>query len=240
MLPSETDVVVVGAGPTGLALAIALQQAGIRHLLIDTLAQGQNTSRAAVIHAHTLEVLDGIGVADEITRRGLVLSTLTIRDRDRALPNLAFDTLASRHACLLMLPQDVTERVLADRLLSLGGAVHRRVTATRIEQGQSGVEVAVSSPAGESVVRARYAVGADGMHSTVRAAAGMPFEGAPTRGPSSWPTSASIGRCGGRRCRCSSPRPVWWSSRPCRTMHFASWRRWPTRRSGRRSPTSRP
>lgn len=77
--------------------------------------------------------LDGIGVADELTRRGLALSTFTIRDRDRALLSLAFDSLDSRHACLLILPQDVTERVLADRLLSLGGVVHRGVTATRID-----------------------------------------------------------------------------------------------------------
>ena len=58
MFPSETDVLIVGAGPTGLSLAATLQQAGIRHVLIDKLAEGQNTSRAAVIHAHTLEVLE--------------------------------------------------------------------------------------------------------------------------------------------------------------------------------------
>ena len=57
MLPTRTDVLIVGAGPTGLALAIALQQAGVDHLLIDRLPEGQNTSRAAVIHAHTLDML---------------------------------------------------------------------------------------------------------------------------------------------------------------------------------------
>jgi 2-polyprenyl-6-methoxyphenol hydroxylase-like FAD-dependent oxidoreductase len=62
MLPTETDVLIIGAGPTGLALATTLQQAGIRHVLIDKLAEGQNTSRAAVIHAHTLDVLDSIEV----------------------------------------------------------------------------------------------------------------------------------------------------------------------------------
>ena len=109
MFPSETDVLVVGAGPTGLALAATLQQAGIRHVLIDKLAEGHNTSRAAVIHAHTLEVLESIGVADQLAARGLKLSTFRIRDRDRALLSLPFDTLASPHAYLLMLPQDVTE-----------------------------------------------------------------------------------------------------------------------------------
>ena len=110
MFPSETDVLIVGAGPTGLSLAATLQQAGIRHVLIDKLAEGHNTSRAAVIHAHTLEVLESIGVADPLAARGLKLSTFRIRDRDRALLSLPFDTLASRHAYLLMLPQDVTEK----------------------------------------------------------------------------------------------------------------------------------
>src|SRR5215468_2845332 len=102
MLPTDTDVLIVGAGPTGLTLAIALQQAGVRHLLIDKLAEGQNTSRAAVIHAHTLEALEPLGVADQLAERGLKLSTFSIRDRDRALVSLAFDTLASKHAYLLM------------------------------------------------------------------------------------------------------------------------------------------
>src|SRR5262245_29600673 len=178
MLPNETDVLIVGAGPTGLALATTLQQAGVRHVLIDKLAEGQNTSRAAVIHAHTLDMLDTIGVGDALASKGLKLSKFTIRDRDHALLSLAFDTLASRHAYLLMLPQEITEKVLAERLLLLGGAVHRGVTAAGVEQGDGGVEVGLSSAAGQSTIRARYVVGADGMHSAVRAAAGIAFEGA--------------------------------------------------------------
>src|SRR5262245_6083685 len=109
MLPGETDVLIVGAGPTGLSLAIALQQAGIAHLLIDKLSAGQNTSRAAVIHAPTLEALESLGVTDQLAGRGLKLAHFRIRDRDRALLNLPFDQLQSRHPYLLMLPQDVTE-----------------------------------------------------------------------------------------------------------------------------------
>ena len=179
MIPTETDVLIVGAGPTGLSLAITLQQAGIRHVLIDKLAEGHNTSRAAVIHAHTLEVLESIGVADQLTAHGLKLSSFSIRDRDRALLSLPFDTLASKHAYLLMLPQDVTERVLAGRLTALGGVIHRGVAATGVKQSQAGAEVRVMSQAGEHTIRARHVVGADGMHSNVRAAAGIAYEGAP-------------------------------------------------------------
>ena len=68
MFPTKTDVLIVGAGPTGLALAVALQQAGIDHLLIDSSPTGQNTSRAAVMHAHTLEVLEPLGVVEPLDR----------------------------------------------------------------------------------------------------------------------------------------------------------------------------
>src|SRR5262245_7620133 len=170
MLPAETDVLIVGAGPTGLALAATLQQAGIRHVLVDKLAEGQDTSRAAVIHAHTLDVLESIGVADRLAQNGLKLSTFSIRDRDRSLLSLPFETLASKHAYLLMVPQDATERILADRLTALGGTIHRGVTATAISQGAGGAQVSVTSEAGESTIRARYVVGADGMHSKVRTA----------------------------------------------------------------------
>jgi 2-polyprenyl-6-methoxyphenol hydroxylase-like FAD-dependent oxidoreductase len=69
MTTSQTDVLIVGAGPTGLALAIALQQVGIDHVLVDKLPAGLNTSRAGVIHAHTLEVLDTLGVSQKLTNR---------------------------------------------------------------------------------------------------------------------------------------------------------------------------
>ena len=68
--PAKTDVLIVGAGPTGLALATSLAQAGVDHVLIDKLAAGQHTSRAAVIHAHTLEALETLGVADRLSDTG--------------------------------------------------------------------------------------------------------------------------------------------------------------------------
>ena len=116
MPPSTTDVLIVGAGPTGLALAISLQQAGIEHVLIDKLAAGQNTSRAAVIHAHTLGMLDELGVSVRLAAEGLKLTTFTIRDGDRRLLQAPFDRLPTNHPYLLMLPQDSTERILTDRL----------------------------------------------------------------------------------------------------------------------------
>jgi 2-polyprenyl-6-methoxyphenol hydroxylase-like FAD-dependent oxidoreductase len=177
VLPRTTDVLIVGAGPTGLTLAIALQRAGVDHVSIDTLAAGQNTSRAAVIHAHTLEMLDELGVSTRLADEGLRLTTFTIRDRDRTLVQLGFGNLPTAHPYLLMLPQDATERILTDHLVALGGAIHRGVTATGLTQNSTGVQVSLTSDGGTQSIAARYVVGADGMHSMVRAATGTQFTG---------------------------------------------------------------
>jgi len=182
MLSASTDVLIVGAGPTGLTLAIALRQAGIGHLLVDRLPEGQNTSRAAVVHAHTLEALEPLGVADTLVARGLRLERFALRDRDRPLMQLRFDGLPSAHRYILMIPQDETERVLAARLAALGGTVHRGITAAAVEQEADGARVTLATPDGERTVRARYVVGGDGMKSLVREAAGIAFDGAAFEG----------------------------------------------------------
>jgi 2-polyprenyl-6-methoxyphenol hydroxylase-like FAD-dependent oxidoreductase len=177
MHSTSTDVLIVGAGPTGTALAIALQQAGVNHLLIDKLEQGQNTSRAAVIHAHTMEMLEELGVSGELAKRGMKLANFVIRDRNRSLVHLRFDELPSAYRYLLMIPQNETEKVLAERLAGLGGSIQRGVTATAVSQHADGAQVTLQTPKGGTQVNARYVVGGDGMHSIVRTAAGIEFEG---------------------------------------------------------------
>ena len=176
-LPTSTNVLIVGAGPTGLALAVALQQAGVDYLLIDKLDRGHKLSRAIVIHAHALEVMEPLGVSKELVRQGLTISKIAIRDRDQPLLRVHMDNLPSVYRHLLMIPQDVTERILCDRLTALGGSVHRGVTATAVEQDDGSASAKLATPDGDRVVRVRYVIGADGMHSLVRQSAGIAFEG---------------------------------------------------------------
>jgi 2-polyprenyl-6-methoxyphenol hydroxylase-like FAD-dependent oxidoreductase len=172
--PSTTHVAIVGAGPTGLALAVTLAEAGVDFVLLDKLTEGAATSRAAVVHARTLEVLDVLGASAGLIARGMTLDRFTVRDSRRVLASFTFRGLPTAHPYLLMVPQNDTEAVLLARLRELGGDVHRRQEVTGIAEDPSGVTL---TTAGGLTLRARYAVGADGMHSTVRHAAGIGFTG---------------------------------------------------------------
>lgn len=170
----DTDVLIVGAGPTGLTLASSLAAQGLDFMLIDRLAEGQNTSRAAVVHARTLEVLSTLGVDRPLIERGLPLSTFSIRDRDRVLLEIDFSRLPTQYPYVLMISQSETERLLMNRLQELGGRCTRPVSVADVTQDPDGVVVTTAEG---RQIRARYLVGADGMHSVVREKAGIGFVG---------------------------------------------------------------
>jgi len=177
MLPHRTDVLIVGAGPTGLALATTLQQSGVDHLLVDALETAQNTSRAGVVHPHTLEMLETIGVTAPLSAQGIKVADFTVRDRDQPLLGISYAALPSAFRHMLLVPQSTTEAVLQARLGDLGGRVHRGVAALRVTTDTDGTAVQVSTRDGVQTIRARYVVGADGMHSVIREAAGIAFRG---------------------------------------------------------------
>jgi 2-polyprenyl-6-methoxyphenol hydroxylase-like FAD-dependent oxidoreductase len=173
-LPTTTDVLIVGAGPVGLTLAASLVAEGVGVVLIDKQAEGANTSRAAVVHARTLEVLRGLKISEELVSRGVIVPRFTVRDRDRALMTVDFSELPTAYPYTLMVPQNITEEVLLDRLHELGGSVHRPFEVVDVVQDADGVTVTMAT--GETV-RAAYVVGADGMHSAVREYTGIGFTG---------------------------------------------------------------
>ncbi|MBE1707272.1 FAD-dependent monooxygenase [Mesorhizobium japonicum] len=178
MLPDMTEILIIGAGPTGMALSIALHQANVDHVLIEKLAHGLQTSRAGVIHAQTLESLEPLGVTQRLSELSVKLEDFAIRDRNRALLKLDFCKLPSRHPYLMMLPQNLTEQVFAERISALGGTIHREVEAVAVAQDSVGARVTVVQNGQEKIISARYVVGADGMQSLVRKSTGIEFDGA--------------------------------------------------------------
>jgi 2-polyprenyl-6-methoxyphenol hydroxylase-like FAD-dependent oxidoreductase len=172
--PFDADVLIAGAGATGLTLAAALAARGVRAIVVDRLAEGANTSRAAVVHARTLEVLEPLGVSPALVERGLQARRFTIRDRDRVLVPIGFADLPTRYPYTLMVSQAVTEDVPLRRLIELGGHVRRPRSLVDLAQDASGVTVTLDDGAR---LRAQYLVGADGMHSTVRERVRIPFSG---------------------------------------------------------------
>ena len=173
----HTDVLIVGAGPAGLATAIGLAREGVDFVIVDALPQAQNTSRAAVIHAATLETLARLGVAEELIEQGIKAPDFKVRDRDRILLEASFSVLDSPHAFALMIPQDETEAILLGSLERLGHKVSRPARVTHIVRREEGVSATIEGPFGKRTINARLIVGADGENSFVRATAGIPYPG---------------------------------------------------------------
>ncbi|WP_040790848.1 FAD-dependent oxidoreductase [Nocardia paucivorans] len=168
------DVLIVGAGPVGLTAAVVLKQLGHDVVIVDRQAEGANTSRAAVVHPHTLEILEPYGVVPALVNRGVHTPTFAIRDRDRLLMAVPFSELPTAYPYTLMISQADTEKFLLDRLTELGGKVTRPAVVTGISQESDSVTVTLEE--GESL-RARYLLAADGMHSLVRERSGIGFAG---------------------------------------------------------------
>ena len=170
----STNVLVVGAGPTGLTSAAALTARGVHTTLVDAQPEGANTSRAAAVAARTLEVLEEIDVSERLVKNGIQARNFSIRDHGRVLIPLDFSGLPTNYPYTLMISQADTERLLEERLEELGGVVVRPKKLIAVRQDVDG---AVASFDDGDEIRAQYVVGADGMHSAVRAAAGIGFRG---------------------------------------------------------------
>jgi 2-polyprenyl-6-methoxyphenol hydroxylase-like FAD-dependent oxidoreductase len=172
-IPDRADVVVAGAGPTGLMLATELLRHGLRPLVVDRAPAPSPLSRAIVVHARTLEILEAQGLAAPLVDAGVRLRRVHIRSRGRTLVDVGFDDLPTRYPFLLSVPQSATEALLAERVAALGGEVHRGVALEGFEPDEDGVSVQLTA----GRVRASWLVGCDGAHSAVRKGLALPFAG---------------------------------------------------------------
>ena len=169
-----TDVLIVGAGPTGLTLGAVLTKRGVATTVVDAQPAGENTSRACAVASRTLEVLERIDVSQQLVAQGIHNPRFSMRDRDRVLIPIDFSSLPTSYPYTLTISQADTERVLLDRLTQLGGEVVRPRTLTGLTQDDESV---VATFDNGDPITARYVVGADGMHSAVRAQAHIGFRG---------------------------------------------------------------
>lgn len=170
----------MGAGPTGLAMAALLAASGVRTRLIDRVLGRARESRALAIQPRTLEVLAGLGVSADMVRQGNpnVALRLHARGRERSVPMFDLGLADTAYPFLLFLSQAETERLLAEHLGAAGIAVERGVELAALEADPQTVTATLHHHDGAiEQVAARYVIGCDGAHSTVRHLAGIAFEG---------------------------------------------------------------
>lgn len=179
-MTAPLDVLVVGAGPTGLALATQLRACETPFRIVDRSLDRARESRAPAIQPRTLEMLSAFGVADDLVDRGSSAVRLHLHLPRRVLRVPVFDVGCddTPYPFLLFLPQSETEATLAAHLAERDVTVERGTELLGAEPEVEYVTCRLRRRDGtEETVRARYVVGCDGAHSTVRARAGIAFEG---------------------------------------------------------------
>ena len=169
-----TKVLVVGAGPTGLTLACLLRRQGVDAQVVDRLAEPGRLAKAMVIWSRSLEILEGLGVARAAARAGIDLEHATYLDGMRLLASVRTNRVPGTRWQPLILPQNMLEGLLRERLHELGGVVRWGVRVTAIRADCDGVHATIVGDDGPGEqCSAAYVVGCDGLHSVVREAAAI-------------------------------------------------------------------
>ncbi|MGX2998844.1 FAD-dependent monooxygenase [Streptomyces sp. JNUCC 64] len=177
----DCDVLVVGAGPSGLTAALALAQQGVRVRIVDRGSGPVEEARAAIVHARTLELLDRLGVAERAVARGLPITQVAIHERGRhagRMPLAGEGTAAwTRFPYALALEQFETQRLLVDALAAHGVAVEWDTGVEGLDDSGREVVARLRAAGTPGTVTARWLIGADGASSTVRRSLGLEFGG---------------------------------------------------------------
>ena len=179
----DTDVLVVGAGPTGLMLANQLVRRGVRVKTIDRHAGPALQTRALGVQARTLEIYSHLGIAEralELGKRATGANIWSLGRKAARIPLGAIGSAISPYPFLLILGQDDNERLLGDALRDQGGAVDWNTELAGLVQEADGVRVTLKQPDGSRrEITANWVAGCDGAHSAVRELNGIAFQGAP-------------------------------------------------------------
>ncbi len=171
-------VLVAGAGPVGLTMAAELARYRVPVRIIDKMPTRTDKSKALVVWARTLELLDRAGCAEAFAASGVHGEAMHMLSGSRTIARIAFDRIASPFPYALLLPQSETERLLESHLESLGTKVERGVELTEFSQTAQGVSCNLRRADGTAETHAAsWLIGCDGAHSFVRQHLRMAFEG---------------------------------------------------------------
>ncbi|WP_104167938.1 FAD-dependent monooxygenase [Arthrobacter sp. SX1312] len=180
----NVDVLVVGAGPTGLMLANWLVKLGVRIAVVDGKDGPTVESRALGVHSRSMEIYDQLGVVDRVLAEAVRVQSIRQGFEHAsfaAVPLARLGRGITPYPGIYILEQSANERILGDNLRALGGSVRWRHRLSSLEQADGSVHAVVDGPDGSSTIRARFAVGCDGASSTVRSLCGTAFEGTTSR-----------------------------------------------------------
>jgi 2-polyprenyl-6-methoxyphenol hydroxylase-like FAD-dependent oxidoreductase len=173
---SRAQVLIVGAGPSGLVLALWLTHLGVKVRIVDKASEAGTTSRALAVQARTLELYRQLGLDEAVLEGGRRVTAANFWIRNRRAATALLGPIGqglSPYPYLLMYPQDEHEQMLEARLAAWGVAVERKTEATAFSQGPDGVTATV----GGEICEADYIVGCDGAHSMVRKEVAGDFPG---------------------------------------------------------------
>lgn len=170
--PERPQVVIVGAGPTGMTAALALTRSGVRCRIIEKRSAPGTSSRALGLQARSMEVLAGLGVTDEIEQASYRLRGSSIMRGNRTMVTMEWVPPQSRFPHTYVLPQSGLEDILRRHLAEAGVEVERGIEVTGVETGEESTTVRI---AGGDAIIADWVIGADGSRSAVRASLGIGF-----------------------------------------------------------------
>jgi 2-polyprenyl-6-methoxyphenol hydroxylase-like FAD-dependent oxidoreductase len=177
----DPSVLIVGAGPTGLVLALWLTKQGVPVRIIDETAEPGTTSRALAVHARTLELYEQLDLAEPIVQKGYTVPGARLWLGGREAARVPFEEIVSDltpYGFLHIFPQDEHERLLIERLLDLGVQVERSTELLGYTEEGDHISARLRRPDGaESAVTAAYIAGCDGARSKVREIMGTGFPG---------------------------------------------------------------
>lgn len=177
-MADNDSVLVVGAGPTGLAMAIELARHGLRPRIIDRAAEASQTSKALGVQARTLEYFERLGIVEQAIAAGRRMHGGSMYSDRRRIVHLTFDRIPSRFNYILILPQSDTERLLTARLKAEGIEIERNVDLVACQQTADAVDATLRHADGrEEAFITPWLIGCDGAHSAVRRLLALPFEG---------------------------------------------------------------